>query len=87
MEQPELPDQRQAGQPSGCYIIDSEYNVLSFNDRIGRTYPTMKLGEKCHKCLMNLDEPCAICPVKNHVQGPVTYLDPIRKVYETVDAV
>ena len=72
---------------SGCYVIDEEYNVVAFNKVIGELYPSMKLGEKCHKCLMNIDEPCEVCPVKNHVLGPTTYLDPIRKVYESVDAV
>ena len=72
---------------SGCYVIDENYNIISVNTKIMSMYPTMKIGEKCHKCLMNLDEPCDICPVKNNVIGPQTYLDPIRNVYETVDAV
>ena len=84
----ELPAASNAiGTPSGCYMIDSEYNVLSYNSVVGNLYPSLKVGEKCHKCLMNLDHPCDICPVANGVQGPVTYLDPIRKVYESVDAV
>lgn len=36
---------------------------------------------------MNRDCPCDVCPVFNGIKGPRTYLDPIRHLYETVDAV
>ncbi len=45
------------------------------------------MGEKCHKCLMGLDEPCPPCPAASHTFGRQTYMDPIRGIYETVDAV
>lgn len=72
---------------SGAYIIDSEYNIVSYNDTAERLYPQLQVGEKCYHCLMNLSEPCPVCPVYNRVEGPRTYLDPIRNIYETVDAV
>ncbi len=72
---------------SGAYVIDEDYTIVSFNDTIKGLYPQLKVGEKCHKCLMGLDEPCPPCPVANHVFGPRTYMDPIRGIYETVDAV
>ena len=72
---------------SGTYIIDEAFNVVAVNQTILDLYPSLKIGEKCYRCLMNRDEPCPPCPVANHVNGPQTYLDPIRKIYETVDAV
>lgn len=72
---------------SGIYVIDEDYNVVSCNDTILEVYPQLKKGEKCHRCLMNLDEPCPACPVARKIKGPQTYMDPIRKIYETVDAV
>ena len=72
---------------SGIYIIDENYNVTNVNKTIMELYPSLEVGKKCYQCLMNLDEPCPPCPVANHVQGPQTYLDPIRNIYETVDAV
>lgn len=72
---------------SGAYLIDDEYTLIGFNDVAGRLYPQLKKGEKCHKCLMGLDEPCQVCPVLNGIEGPRSYLDPIRNIYETVDAV
>ncbi|MGN1383436.1 MAG: GGDEF domain-containing protein, partial [Eubacterium sp.] len=75
------------GKSSGIYIIDEDYNVISVNQTTKELYPSLQVGKKCYKCLMNLDEPCPPCPVANHVQGPQTYMDPIRKIYETVDAV
>lgn len=72
---------------SGVYVIDEDYNVVSCNDTIKSLYPQLKKGEKCYHCLMNLDEPCPPCPVANHIHGPKTYMDPIRGINETVDAV
>ncbi len=72
---------------SGVYVIDRDYNIVSCNETILELYPQLEKGKKCYKCLMNLDTPCPPCPVANHVNGPQTYLDPIRGIYETVDAV
>lgn len=72
---------------SGTYVIDENYNVIAVNQTILDLYPSLKVGKKCYQCLMNRNEPCPPCPVANHVQGPQTYMDPIRRLYETVDAV
>ena len=50
-------------------------------------YQVLGRGKKCYQCLMNLGAPCEVCPVNNQIEGPHTYLDPIRHLYETVDAV
>ena len=72
---------------SGYYSIDADYNIIGFNDTAKSIYPKLKLGEKCYHALMGLDSPCPPCPVANGIYGPKTYLDPIRHIYETVDAV
>ena len=72
---------------SGCYVIDAEYNIVNMNQTAMDLYPQLKIGEKCYKCLMDLDVPCGPCPVKNKVYGPHTYTDPIRGISETVDAI
>ncbi len=72
---------------SGVYVIDGNYNIVSCNQTILELYPQLEKGKKCYKCLMNLDSPCPPCPVANHINGPQTYMDPIRGIYETVDAV
>ena len=72
---------------SGTYIIDSDYNIVNFNETAAALYPVLRKGEKCYRVLMNRDCPCDVCPVFNGIKGPRTYLDPIRHLYETVDAV
>lgn len=72
---------------SGYYSIDADYNIIGFNDTAREIYPTLELGKKCYKALMGLESPCPPCPVANGIHGPKTYLDPIRHIYETVDAV
>ena len=72
---------------SGYYSIDTDYNIVGFNETAKQLYPGLTLGTKCYKTLMGLDSPCPPCPVANRIHGPRTYLDPIRHIYETVDAV
>ena len=72
---------------SGTYVIDSDYNIVSFNKTAEMLYPMLRKGEKCYKVLMDRDCPCEVCPVYHKIMGPRTYLDPIRHLYETVDAV
>lgn len=67
--------------PSGAYVIDEDYTIVSFNDTIKGLYPQLEVGEKCHRCLMGLDEPCPPCPVANHVFGPRTD-DELHKLLE-----
>lgn len=72
---------------SGCYVIDSDYNVVHLNETARKLYPQLQIGKKCYACLMGLDHPCGPCPVANGVKGPSTYTDPIRNISEIVDAV
>ncbi len=72
---------------SGMYIVDDSYNIVSFNKVAEQIYPRLKEGEKCYRCLMNQEVPCAMCPIYNKVEGPKTYIDPVSGKYETVDAV
>ena len=76
-----------SGHSSGYYSIDADYNIIGFNDTAKKLYPNLVMGERCYKVLMGLDSPCPPCPVANGIHGPKTYLDPIRHIYETVDAV
>jgi diguanylate cyclase (GGDEF)-like protein len=74
-------------QSSGTYIIDPDYTVVSCDQTMMDLHPQLKVGEKCYTCLMGLDAPCSACPVANHVRGPQAYLDTLRNIYETVEAV
>lgn len=72
---------------SGYYLIDPDFNIVHVNDTARNIYPNLKIGAKCYNCLMGLDSPCPPCPVVNNVKGPRTYMDPIRNIRESVDAV
>lgn len=72
---------------SGCYVIDTDYNVINMNAIAKKLYPQLEVGKKCYTCLMELEEPCGPCPVARGIKGPKTYTDPIRKISEVVDAV
>lgn len=72
---------------SGAYFIDSDYRVVGVNETAQKMYPQLRVGEKCYQCLMGLEAPCDVCPVARGIHGPKVYLDPVRKVHETVEAV
>ena len=72
---------------SAAYLIDDSYHVIGINHSAAKTYPGLKQGQLCYQCLMGRDEPCDNCPVEKGIQGPRTYLDPVRHIMETVDAV
>ena len=72
---------------SGMYIIDDNYNIVGFNKVAEHMYPQIKKEEKCYRCLMNQEVPCAMCPIYNKIEVPKTYIDPVSGHYETVDAV
>ncbi len=72
---------------TGVYVIDDNYKIISFNDSGKQMYPKLELNAICHHALMGLDHPCPQCPVANKVQGPNTYLDPLRKIHVTVDSI
>ena len=69
------------------YVIDADYNIVSYNHAAEIIYPELKKGEKCYRCLMHEENPCAECPVVNGIEGPKNYLEPKQKVLRSIDAV
>ncbi|MGM9528474.1 MAG: EAL domain-containing protein [Phascolarctobacterium sp.] len=47
----------------GTIVIDSDYNVVDFNEPVQKLIPTMVKNKKCYKALLGKDEPCSFCPV------------------------
>lgn len=72
---------------SGMYVIDADYNIVSYNHAAEIIYPELKKGEKCYRCLMHEENPCAECPVVNGIEGPKNYLETKQKVLRSIDAV
>lgn len=72
---------------SATYLIDASYRVIGINDAAARTFPGLKKGELCYQCLMGREQPCEGCPVTTGVAGPKSYMNPVRHIFETVDAV
>ena len=73
--------------PSGCYMIDEHYTVISMNRVASEMYPQLREGDKCYRCVGGVDAPCEFCPVHGGHNGPHAYRDPIRGITEIVDAV
>ena len=72
---------------SGMYVIDADYNIVSYNHAAEIIYPELKKGEKCYRCLLHNEESCESCPVVNGIEGPKNYLEPRRNVLRSIDAV
>ena len=71
---------------SGMYVIDADYNIISYNQAAKNMHPGLEKGAKCYKCLMDKENPCAACPIVNGVEGPKNYLDPENNVLRSIDA-
>ena len=69
------------------YVIDADYNIVSYNHAAEIIYPELKKGEKCYRCLQHNEEPCESRPVVNGTEGPMNYLEPRRNVQRSIDAV
>lgn len=47
------------------YIINDEFELKYCNDALTGAYPELKCGDLCYEALMNEQEPCLQCPLKN----------------------
>ena len=72
---------------SAAYYIDGDFKVLGFNDFCKERFPQLEVGEYCYRCLQEKDAPCSVCPVKNNIREPRSYVDPIHRYLETVEAI
>ncbi|MBR4378115.1 MAG: EAL domain-containing protein [Bacilli bacterium] len=46
------------------YHIDDEYHVTEYSKSMKRKFPSLKLGDTCHKFFFNNDKPCKDCPLR-----------------------
>ena len=59
---------------TGIYIIDAQYRIVYFNDKIRQTFPFLCCGERCYEALCREEEPCRDCPVaKDEAKSGVLY--------------
>lgn len=59
---------------TGIYIIDDQYRIVYFNDKIRQTFPFLCCGERCYEALCREEEPCRDCPVaKDEAKSGVLY--------------
>ena len=47
----------------GTIIIDSDYNVVEYNQPVQKIIPNIAKNAKCYHALLGKDEPCSFCPV------------------------
>ena len=47
----------------GTIIIDSDYNVVEYNQPVQKLIPAIAKNAKCYKALLGKDEPCSFFPV------------------------
>lgn len=47
----------------GTVVIDTNYNIVDFNDIAVRAIPNMCEGQKCYEAFVQKQSPCIFCPV------------------------
>lgn len=59
---------------SGCYTINSKYQLLSYNHILEKKYPDIRKGAYCYEVFNGSTAPCRHCPVYNESQeNCITY--------------
>jgi len=48
---------------NNIYIIDRHFHLVEFDKAVADLYPGIRVGDVCHKALMNREIPCAHCPI------------------------
>lgn len=48
---------------SFVYAIDSDFRLISFNQKMATCFPNVQKGAFCHKVINNRESPCPSCPV------------------------
>lgn len=48
---------------TSIYVIDKNYKIRYFNDRLHSVFPELKTGEICYQTLCQENAPCANCPL------------------------
>lgn len=62
------------------YIVDSEYRIVAFNERLGKIFPDLKCGDYCYSSLCKEESPCACCPIlSNDQQNEIFYNSILKK--------
>lgn len=59
---------------AGIYVIDDQYGIVYFNEKIKQTFPALRCGEKCYRAMCREDKPCRDCPAaKDEAKNGVLY--------------
>ena len=46
------------------YHVDEEFKITEISKSMKRKFPSLKIGESCHKFFFNNDKPCKDCPLR-----------------------
>lgn len=59
---------------ASIYVVDSDYKIVYFNERLERTIPGIKTGDICYQRLCKEERPCRDCPImRNHRDDSMFY--------------
>lgn len=54
-----------SGGISNVYVVDSQYRIVFFNDRMKKDFPDLLPGDLCYQTLFKEASPCSRCPLKS----------------------
>ena len=65
---------------TSLYIIDNEYNLLSFNENLRSLFPNIERKMKCYKIMNNENAPCKNCPLNSGYSSGLYYNSILNRV-------
>lgn len=70
---------------SSAYIVDEDFNVVSYNKQVKTDFPEIKKGLKCYETMHGKKEPCFFCPITTDQKGPKTIIDMAHNRFTLID--
>lgn len=58
---------------TSIYVIDADYHLVYFNNRLQQAFPNVKCGDLCYRSLCQEDSPCITCPLAGSTKDRMIY--------------
>lgn len=58
---------------TSIYVIDADYHLVYFNNRLQQAFPNVQCGDLCYRALCQEDSPCITCPLAGKTKDRMIY--------------
>lgn len=70
---------------TSIYVVDDEYKLIYFNEKLLQIYPELKTGEYCYQALCNESTVCDNCPLRKEHMDETLFFNKWLKIWINVN--